>query len=131
MIGEGVPFVTALRMFDIGESTGREWLTRGRTEPGSIFECFLLDVERANAHCEIMLVSTILGKALDGSSFAAQFLLTRRFRERWGDRAADDPLETPASDVSSDGGRIDLGRLSNVELEHLGELLRRAEGHDS
>lgn len=82
-------FSSACRRAGISRETGYTWREEGRTaRRGSLLRRFSDAVEQADVQAELSAVDVVHGAVKDKSLKAAQFLLTRRFWKRWGQKRA-------------------------------------------
>lgn len=117
------------RAAGISKSTFEYWMRRGRDEPGTIYERFVISVEEAEGRAELHAVKLII-QAAAGDAKHAQWWLERKFPERWGrkDRLAltgknDGPIETNVTVANAD-----LTKLTDDELAALEAIAVRLTG---
>jgi hypothetical protein len=110
----------------IGKRTLQRWLAHGEGDRAAArFASFAAALREAEAAMVVDAVEGIQQAAQAGDWRARAWLLERRFPAEWGRRSAHE-LSGPAGEPLELGGDLNLGKLSDEDLEQLRELYRRA-----
>lgn len=115
-IEDGNSLECAMEAYGFSESTGYQWLAKGRAGQAPYVE-FLHAVTRARGVAEMTVVGVLKGGMADDPKLAVEWLKRARHRS-WGDKQTIDVAKAEAA--------IDLSALSRAELVSYYELRAKA-----